>query len=162
MCTKYLVIETDIIECERILNILYNNYLKEYAENKYKITDLQNRLKTLMSFQESTNVKRRESVNKIYYTNNYNTLIKFFFFLKISGETSRTTDDTPRRIVRPRRNMLHRSNTIYMCPNNSNTNNTTVPNENTERIPPIATPLIEMGFSARLVQRAIDALGMFL
>lgn len=85
-----------------------------------------------------------------------------FFFLKISGETSRTTDDTPRRIVRPRRNMLHRSNTIYMCPNNSNTINTTVPNENTERIPPIATPLIEMGFSARLVQRAIDALGTFL
>lgn len=57
--------------------------------------------------------------------------------------------------------MLHRSNTIYICPNNSNTNNTTNPNENSERIPPIATPLIEMGFSTRLVQRAIDALGMF-
>lgn len=79
MCTKYLVIETDIIECERILNILYNNYLKEYAENKYKITDLQNRLKTLISFQENTNVKRRESVNKIYDTNDYNTLIQLFF-----------------------------------------------------------------------------------
>jgi len=52
-----------MIECERILNILYNNYLKECAENKYKIPDLQNRLKTLISFQESTNVKRRESVN---------------------------------------------------------------------------------------------------
>jgi len=67
--SKYLVIETDMIESERILNILYNNYLKECAENKYKIPDLQNRLKTLISFQESTNVKRRESVNN--YKNNY-------------------------------------------------------------------------------------------
>lgn len=58
-----------MIESERILNILYNNYLKECAENKYKIPDLQNRLKTLISFQESTNVKRRESVNN--YKNNY-------------------------------------------------------------------------------------------
>jgi hypothetical protein len=33
-------------------------------------------------------------------------------------------------------------------------------NENNERIPSIATPLIEMGFSARLVQRAILALGI--
>lgn len=57
--------------------------------------------------------------------------------------------------------MLHRSNTIYMCPNNSNTNNIST-NENSERIPPIATPLIEMGFSARLVQRAINALGIFI
>jgi len=69
LCSKYLVIETDMIESERILNILYNNYLKECAENKYKIPDLQNRLKTLISFQESTNVKRRESVNN--YKNNY-------------------------------------------------------------------------------------------
>lgn len=58
-----------MIESERILNILYNNYLKECAENKYKIPDLQNRLKTLISFQESTNVKRRESVNN--YKINY-------------------------------------------------------------------------------------------
>lgn len=57
--------------------------------------------------------------------------------------------------------MLHRSNTIYMCPNNSNTNSN-ITNENSERIPPIATPLIEMGFSARLVQRAINALGIYL
>lgn len=57
--------------------------------------------------------------------------------------------------------MLHRSNTIYMCPNNSNTNSV-LTNENSERIPPIATPLIEMGFSARLVQRAINAIGMHL
>lgn len=55
--------------------------------------------------------------------------------------------------------MLHRSNTIYMCPNNSNSNNVST-NENSERVPPIATPLIEMGFSARLVQRAINALGI--
>jgi len=48
-----------------------------------------------------------------------------------------------------------------MCPNSSNTNST-VPNENGEQISPIATPLIEMGFSARLVQRAIDAIGMIL
>lgn len=82
-------------------------------------------------------------------------------FFKISGETFRTTDDAPRRIVRSRRNMLHRSNTIYMCPNNSNTNSI-ITNENNEQIPPIATPLIEMGFSARLVQRAITALGMYL
>lgn len=68
LCSKYLVVETDMIESERILNILYNNYLKECAENKYKIPDLQNRLKTLISFQESTNVKRRESVNN--YKNN--------------------------------------------------------------------------------------------
>lgn len=67
--SKYLVIETDMIESERILNILYNNYLKECAENKYKIPDLQNRLKTLISFQESTTVKRRESVNN--NKNNY-------------------------------------------------------------------------------------------
>ncbi|XP_025408544.1 probable E3 ubiquitin-protein ligase HERC1 isoform X2 [Sipha flava] len=140
LCSKNLVIETDIIDCERILNILYNNYLKECAEKKYRIPDLQNRLKTLISFQESTNVKRRES---------------------ISGETSRTTDDTPRRIVRSRRNMLHRSNTIYVCPNYSeqHTNSLLLRNENNERIPSIATPLIEMGFSARLVQRAILALG---
>lgn len=58
-----------MIESERILNILYNNYLKECAENKFKIPDLQNRLKTLISFQESNNVKRRESVNN--YKNNY-------------------------------------------------------------------------------------------
>jgi len=58
-----------VIESERILNILYNNYLKECAENKFKIPDLQNRLKTLISFQESNNVKRRESVNN--YKNNY-------------------------------------------------------------------------------------------
>ncbi|VVC31643.1 Hypothetical protein CINCED_3A017272 [Cinara cedri] len=135
--SKYLVIEADVIECERVLSILYNNYLKECADNKYKIPDLQNRLKTLISFQESTNVKRRES---------------------ISGETSRTTDDAPRRIVRSRRNMLHRSNTIYMCHSNSNTNSV-FPHENSEQIPPIATPLIEMGFSVRLVQRAINALG---
>lgn len=64
LCSKYLVIETDIVECERILNILYNNYLKECAENKYKIPDLQNRLKTLISFQETNNVQRRESVMK--------------------------------------------------------------------------------------------------
>lgn len=82
-------------------------------------------------------------------------------FLKVSGETSRATDDNPRRILRSRRNMLHRSNTIYMCPNSSNTNST-VPNESSEQISPIATPLIEMGFSARLVQRAIDAIGMIL
>jgi len=65
-----------MIESERILNILYNNYLKECAENKYKIPDLQNRLKTLISFQESTNVKRRESVNnyKNYYFKNFNLL----------------------------------------------------------------------------------------
>lgn len=56
--------------------------------------------------------------------------------------------------------MLHRSNTIYMCPNNSNTNST-LTNESSERILPIATPLIEMGFSARLVQRAINAIGMY-
>lgn len=66
-----------MIESERILNILYNNYLKECAENKYKIPDLQNRLKTLISFQESTNVKRRESVNN--YENNY---LKNFNLLK--------------------------------------------------------------------------------
>lgn len=70
-------------------------------------------------------------------------------------------EDSSRRLIRSRRNMLHRSNTIYMCPNNSNTNNNNT-NENSERIPPIATPLIEMGFSARLVQRAISALGMYL
>jgi len=69
LCSKYLVVETDVIESERILNILYNNYLKECAENKYKIPDLRNRLKTLISFQENTNVKRRESVNN--YINNY-------------------------------------------------------------------------------------------
>lgn len=62
--------------------------------------------------------------------------------------------------MRSRRNMLHRSNTIYMCPNNSHPNNT-LTNENNEQIPPIATPLIEMGFSPRLVQRAINALGIF-
>lgn len=55
--------------------------------------------------------------------------------------------------------MLYRSNTIYMCPNNSNTNNI-LTNENSERIPPISTPLIEMGFSPRLVQRAINTIGM--
>jgi len=64
--------------------------------------------------------------------------------------------------------MLHRSNTIYICPNStnntSNTNNTNniVPSENRERIPSIAIPLIEMGFSTRLVQRAIAALGIYL
>lgn len=47
-----------------------------------------------------------------------------------------------------------------MCPNNSHPNNT-LTNENNEQIPPIATPLIEMGFSPRLVQRAINALGIF-
>lgn len=58
--------------------------------------------------------------------------------------------------------MLHRSNTIYMCPNNNNSNvNNTITNENSERIPPIATPLIEMGFSSRLVQRAINTLGKY-
>lgn len=62
LCSKYLVVETDTIECERILNLLYNNYLKECAENKYKIPDLQNRLKTLISFQETNNLQRRESV----------------------------------------------------------------------------------------------------
>ncbi|XP_027837521.2 probable E3 ubiquitin-protein ligase HERC1 [Aphis gossypii] len=141
LCSKYLIIETDMIESERILNILYNNYLKECAENKYKIPDLQNRLKTLISFQESTNVKRRES---------------------ISGDTSRTTEDSPRRIGRSRRNMLHRSNTIYMCPTstvNLNTPSLIPPRENREHIPSIAIPLIEMGFSARLVERAIAALG---
>lgn len=160
MCSKNVVIETDLIECERILNILYNNYLKECAENKYKIPDLQNRLKTLISFQESTNVKRRESVS--IYKNNKR-LIKFNLLLifKISGETSRVIEDSSRRLIRSRRNMLHRSNTIYMCPNNSNTNSNST-NENSERIPPIATPLIEMGFSARLVQRAISALGIYL
>jgi hypothetical protein len=59
--------------------------------------------------------------------------------------------------------MLHRSNTIYICPNSTNnTNNTNniVPSENRERIPSIAIPLIEMGFSTRLVQRAIAALGI--
>lgn len=152
-----------MIESERILNILYNNYLKECAENKYKIPDLQNRLKTLISFQESTNVKRRESVNN--YKNNYFkkfNLLQYFFF-KISGDTSRTTEDSPRRIGRSRRNMLHRSNTIYMCPTstvNHNTPNLILPRENRERIPSIAIPLIEMGFSARLVERAIAALGI--
>lgn len=62
--------------------------------------------------------------------------------------------------------MLHRSNTIYMCPNNTATNNTnlysSIPSENSEQVSSIATPLIEMGFSARLVQRAIDALGIYL
>lgn len=82
-------------------------------------------------------------------------------FFKVSGETSRTTDDSPRRILRSRRNMLHRSNTISIYPNNTNSNSTT-PNETSQQISPIATPLIEMGFSARLVQRAIDALGMLL
>lgn len=48
-----------------------------------------------------------------------------------------------------------------MCPNNSNANSATT-NESTERIPSIATPLIEMGFSAVLVQRAINALGICL
>lgn len=63
LCSKHLVIETDIIECERLLNVLYYNYLKESGENKYKISEMQNRLKTLISFQESAMVKRRESVN---------------------------------------------------------------------------------------------------
>lgn len=143
------------------MNILYNNYLKECAEKKYRIPDLQNRLKTLISFQESTNVKRRESVNK-YEKIIYIILTYHKIFFKISGETSRTTDDTPRRIVRSRRNMLHRSNTIYVCPNYSEqyTNSLIIRNENNEQVPPIATPLIEMGFSARLVQRAILALGI--
>lgn len=69
LCSKNLVIETDIVDCERTLSILYNNFLKECAEKKYRIPDLQNRLKALICFQESTNVKRRESVNK--YENNY-------------------------------------------------------------------------------------------
>lgn len=58
--------------------------------------------------------------------------------------------------------MLHRSNTIYVCPNYSEQyiNSMFPRNENNERVPPIATPLIEMGFSARLVQRAIMALGI--
>lgn len=56
--------------------------------------------------------------------------------------------------------MLHRSNTIYICPNSTNNTNNIVPNENRERIPSIAIPLIEMGFSTRLVQRAIAALGI--
>lgn len=77
-----------MIESERILNILYNNYLKECAENKFKIPDLQNRLKTLISFQESNNVKRRESVNN--YKNNYllsfkNLKLPLTFFLRFPG-----------------------------------------------------------------------------
>lgn len=82
-------------------------------------------------------------------------------FFKISGETSRT-DDTPRRIGISRRNLLHRSNTTYICPNNTNNPNNIVPTENREQIPSIAIPLIEMGFSTRLVQRAIAALGIFM
>jgi len=58
--------------------------------------------------------------------------------------------------------MLHRSNTIYICPNSTNHTNNIVPSESRERIPSIAIPLIEMGFSNRLVQRAIDALGIYL
>lgn len=59
--------------------------------------------------------------------------------------------------------MLHRSNTIYMCPTstvNLNTPSLIPPRENREHIPSIAIPLIEMGFSARLVERAIAALGI--
>jgi len=57
--------------------------------------------------------------------------------------------------------MLHRSNTIYICPNSTNNTSNIVPSENRERIPSIAIPLIEMGFSTRLVQRAIAALGIY-
>lgn len=74
-----------MIESERILNILYNNYLKECAENKYKIPDLQNRLKTMISFHEHNKVKRRESVNN--YKNNYlyNLKLPSTFFLRFLG-----------------------------------------------------------------------------
>jgi len=50
-----------------------------------------------------------------------------------------------------------------MCPTstvNLNTPSLIPPRENREHIPSIAIPLIEMGFSARLVERAIAALGI--